>query len=120
MTYQIAGIGAALVDTEIRVTDEDLTQLNIDKGLMTLCDEQQQAQYLSHLKEHISDAVHACGGSGANSMIAASQFGCRVHMTCRVADDADGDFFLSDLKKSGVDYNQADHSRHRAQPANVW
>ena len=108
MAYQIVGIGAALVDTEVNVTDNDLKQLNIDKGLMTLCDESQQAHYINHLREHIDNAHRACGGSGANSMIAASQLGCSVHLTCRVARDNDGQFFLGDLKKSGVSYNSED------------
>ena len=105
MTYQILGIGAALVDTELRISDEDLQNLKIQKGLMTLCDEDQQAHYLRYLREHIDSAHRACGGSAANSMIASSQLGCRVHMTCRVADDEDGEFFLGDLRKAGVDHN---------------
>lgn len=107
MAYQIVGIGAALVDTEINVTDNDLVQLDIDKGLMTLCDETQQSRYINHLREHIDKAHRACGGSGANSMIAASQLGCDVHLTCKVANDNDGSFFLSDLERSGVAYNSA-------------
>lgn len=105
MSYKILGIGAALVDTEILVSDDDLKTLKIDKGLMTLCDEGQQSHYIGHLREHIDIAHRASGGSAANSMIAAAQLGCQVHMTCRVADDNDGSFFLSDLKKSGVDHN---------------
>lgn len=108
MSYQIVGIGAALVDTEISVTDTDLEHLNIAKGLMTLCDETQQAHYINHLREHIDNAHRACGGSAANSMIAASQLGCNVHMTCRVANDHDGSFFLGDLDKSGVSFNSAE------------
>lgn len=105
MAYQILGIGAALVDTELRVSDDDLTNLKIPKGLMTLCDENQQGRYIRYLREHIESAHRACGGSAANSMIAASQLGCNVHMTCRVADDEDGNFFLDDLVRAGVAYN---------------
>jgi len=108
MAYQIVGIGAALVDTEISVTDSDLKELKIEKGLMTLCDEKQQSHYINHLREHIDKAHRASGGSGANSMIAASQLGCDVHLTCRVANDDDGSFFLSDLEKSGLSYNSAE------------
>lgn len=107
-TYDIVGIGAALVDTEIQVIDEDLNQLEIEKGLMTLCDENAQQRYLQHLREHIDSANRACGGSGANSMIAAGQLGARAFMTCKVADDEDGDLFLSELSKAGVGYNLAE------------
>ena len=34
--YQIYGVGAALVDTEVVVTDEFLSTYKIDKGVMTL------------------------------------------------------------------------------------
>ena len=104
-TYDIAAIGAALVDTEIHVSDEDLNQLGIAKGMMTLVDEAQQAQYLTYLREHIDEAHRACGGSAANTLIASSYMGCRNFMTCRVADDDYGDIFLGDLERAGIEYN---------------
>lgn len=103
--YDIAAIGAALVDTEIQVSDEDLTSLGIAKGMMTLVDEAKQAQYLTYLREHIDSAHRACGGSAANTLIASSYMGCNNFMTCRVADDEYGDIFLGDLEQAGIDYN---------------
>ncbi len=103
--YDIFGIGAALVDTEIHVTDEDLKALNIAKGMMTLVDENKQAHYLNHLREHIDSANRACGGSAANTLIAASYMGCRNFLTCRVAQDEYGAIFLSDLERAGIHYN---------------
>ena len=105
--FDIVGIGAALVDTEIQVVDDDLNELEIDKGLMTLCDETAQQRYLQHLREHIDNANRACGGSAANSMIAAGSMGAKAFMTCKVANDNDGDLFLSELSKAGLGYNRA-------------
>jgi sugar/nucleoside kinase (ribokinase family) len=105
-TYDISAIGAALVDTEIHVSEDDLQQLGIAKGMMTLVDEAKQAQYLNHLREHIDTANRACGGSAANTLIASSYMGCKNFMTCRVADDDYGDIFLGDLERAGIDYNQ--------------
>ena len=45
--YQIYGIGAALVDTEVVVSDEFLEQNQIEKGVMTLVDEPRQAELLN-------------------------------------------------------------------------
>lgn len=104
-TYDITAIGAALVDTEIHVSDDDLSNLGIAKGMMTLVDESQQAQYLTYLREHIDSAHRACGGSAANTLIASSYMGCKNFMTCRVADDEYGDIFLGDLEQAGIDYN---------------
>ena len=57
--YVAYGIGAALVDTEIKVTDAELAQMNVEKGLMTLVDEERQAELLGHLQGHLVKAVHA-------------------------------------------------------------
>lgn len=109
--YDVSAIGAALVDTEVLVTDQDLKDIQLEKGLMTLSDATQQQKNLNHLREHIDTAKRACGGSAANSMIAISLLGGSSHMTCQVADDTDGKFFLSDLSTAGVDYNKKHQSR---------
>ena len=43
-TFHVYGLGAALVDTEIEVSDAELVQHGIEKGLMTLVDEDRQNQ----------------------------------------------------------------------------
>ena len=45
--YFVYAIGAALVDTEIDVSDNDLDQLSIEKGMMTLVDEARQAEIIA-------------------------------------------------------------------------
>ena len=40
--YDVYGIGAAIVDTEVIVSDDFLKKNEIDKGLMTLVDEERQ------------------------------------------------------------------------------
>jgi len=102
--YHIYGLGAALVDTEIQVTDADLVAMGVSKGHMTLVDEQRQAELLRHLEGHLVHSSRASGGSGANTVIAASYFGCRSFYSCKVADDDNGHFYLSDIKAAGVDY----------------
>lgn len=103
--YDIYGIGAALVDTEIEVTDPDLSQLNIEKGVMTLVDEKRQHELLNSLHGHLVASKRASGGSAANSVIAASYFGAKTFYSCRVANDENGDFYLKDLRNAGVDYH---------------
>lgn len=104
--YDIYGIGAALVDTEIEVTDEDLVQLGIDKGVMTLVDIDQQSQLMEQLSGHLVASRRASGGSGANSIIAASYLGAKTFYTCKVADDENGEFYLNDLSAAGVDFHR--------------
>lgn len=102
--YVAYGIGAALVDTEIKVRDQELEQLGVEKGLMTLVDEERRAELLNQLEGHLVTANHASGGSAGNSMIATARFGGRTFMSCKVADDADGDIYLADLEAAGVDH----------------
>lgn len=102
--YAVYGIGAALVDTEIKVTDQELAQMNVDKGMMTLVDETRQAELLGSLRGHLVKANHASGGSAGNSMIATAQFGSPTFMSCKVAADSDGDIYLADLQAAGVDH----------------
>mgnify|MGYP000241742329 FL=1 len=47
--YHVYGLGNALVDTEIEVTDQDLERLAIEKGLMTLVDEERQHFLINNL-----------------------------------------------------------------------
>ena len=102
--YVAYGIGAALVDTEIKVEDSELAQMNVDKGMMTLVDAERQAELLGHLEGHLVKASHASGGSAGNSMIATAQFGGPTFMSCKVANDADGDIYIADLEAAGVDH----------------
>jgi sugar/nucleoside kinase (ribokinase family) len=108
MSYHIYGIGAALVDTEIDVTDQDLEQLCISKGLMTLVDEARQHELVQYLSGHMTHSKRASGGSAANSIIAASYFGAKAFYSCKVASDYNGDFYLQDMQAAGVACNRND------------
>ncbi|MDX1451369.1 MAG: adenosine kinase [Oleiphilaceae bacterium] len=100
--YDIYGLGAALVDTEIEVTDEFLSQAGIEKGLMTLVDEARQQELLALMSDHLVGSRRASGGSACNSIIAASYFGARTFYSCKVANDDNGRFFHHDTQAAGV------------------
>lgn len=102
--YDIYGLGAALVDTEITVSDADLAKFGVEKGVMTLVDEARQHTLLNHLEGHLCHASRASGGSAANSIIAAQYFGAKTFYSCKVADDENGRFYLNDLARAGVAY----------------
>jgi sugar/nucleoside kinase (ribokinase family) len=101
--YQIYGIGAALVDTEVVVTNEFLSTHKIDKGIMTLVDEARQFELLAALDSH--HVKRSCGGSACNTMVAASCFGSAGFYSAKVAEDDDGRFFIEDLQATGVDFH---------------
>ena len=103
--FQVYGLGAALVDTEIEVEDSFLASNNIEKGLMTLVDEARQHELIDALQDHLTASKRASGGSAANSIIAHSYFGGSAYYSCKVANDENGDFYLNDLKDAGVHAN---------------
>lgn len=100
--FDIYGLGAALVDTEIEVDDDFLTEHGIEKGLMTLVDESRQHQLMTVLDKHLVHSKRASGGSAANSIIAAGFMGANNYYSCKVANDDNGWFYLDDLKAAGV------------------
>jgi sugar/nucleoside kinase (ribokinase family) len=102
--FKVYAMGAALVDTEIRVDDTLLGALGVEKGLMTLVDEQRRGELLGALDGHLVEASHASGGSAGNSVIATALFGGPCYMSCRVADDEDGRIYLRDLDAAGIRY----------------
>lgn len=101
--FDVYGIGNALVDMEFEVTADFLKQSNIEKGLMTLVDEDRQNDIVNTL----TGIIHkrSCGGSAANTMIAVSQFGGSSFYSCKVASDETGDFYFKDLMDNGVETN---------------
>ncbi len=101
--YDVCGIGNALVDIEFEIAPEVLQTLKIDKGVMTLIDDAQQAVIIEHLKD--LPMKRGCGGSAANTMIAISQFGGRSFYSCKVANDEAGSFYLEDMVRCGVETN---------------
>lgn len=103
MKYHIYGIGNALVDIEYEVDVSFLIEHQIEKGMMTLVDEARQIHLIKALDKHMKKKQ--CGGSAANSMIAASQFGANCFYSCKVASDDWGDFYVDDLIAAGVDSN---------------
>jgi sugar/nucleoside kinase (ribokinase family) len=98
--YDVYGIGNALVDIEYHATPQRLAELDIEKGVMTLIDEQRQNSLVAQLKD--SHESMTCGGSAANSIIALAQMGAKTHFDGRVSHDMTGQIFARDLHDSGV------------------
>lgn len=101
--YNVYGIGNALVDIEFKVTDEFFTSNGVEKGLMTLVDEERQNLLMKAINQ--AEIKKQCGGSAANTVIAVSQFGGKSYYSCKVANDELGHFFTQDMKNAGVDTN---------------
>lgn len=105
MGYHIYGIGNALVDKEFEVDDAFFAKAGIEKGMMTLIEEDQLASMLATLQAEYGLKKRACGGSAANTIIGASYFGAKAYYTCNVANDEAGEFYVADMQAAGVDTN---------------
>jgi len=101
--YDVYGLGNALVDMEFEISDQFLQDNKIDKGVMTLVDENQQHELIEQLD--VFEGNKASGGSAANTLIAVSSMGGSSYYSCKVADDELGHFYLNDLKAARVDCN---------------
>jgi len=101
--YDMYGLGNALVDMEYHREEERLQSLQIDKGVMTLIDQDTRDALLQKLGEE-HDKM-ACGGSAANSVIALAQLGGSGSFSGQLADDDLGRFYLHDLQQNHVHSN---------------
>ena len=104
--YDLYAVGAALVDTEIRVDDAWLREDGIAKGEMTLVDDVAWRDARERMLRRAPPAAQACGGSAANTAIAHGGLGGRAFFACAVADDEDGRFFIDELGRANVACNR--------------
>ena len=109
--YDVYGIGNALVDLEFKINDQFLYDHKVEKGMMTLVDEDTQYRLINAIDHE--KTVKQSGGSAANSIIAVSQFGGKAFYSCKVANDSFGDFYLKDMKDAGVDTNLDGQAREK-------
>ena len=105
--YQIYGVGAALVDTEVVVSDAFLKKNGIEKGVMTLVDELRQAELLDAFTADQHHLMKKSGGSACNTVVAAASLGAKAFFSGKVAADDDGEHFVEDLAESGVAFHAA-------------
>ena len=106
--YDVYALGNALLDVEFEVSSQVLQDLNIEKGVMTLLDKDNQDKIVNSLAKY--DSKRSCGGSAANTLIAISQFGGKSFYSCKVADDEPGKFYTQDLIDCGVATNLANQA----------
>ena len=86
-TVDLFAIGNALIDQEFRVSDQFLTEQNLQKGTMQLADGYTQAQLYNNLNASQVYKGQASGGSAANTTVAFSALGSSAFYACRVGND---------------------------------
>lgn len=103
MKYDAYCIGNAIVDIVTEVEYDFFQKNEVEKGVMTLVDENRQLHLMRAID--MEKSKMSGGGSGGNTVVALSQFGGKGFFSSRVAKDKLGNFYLEDLKSNGVDTN---------------
>ncbi|MBJ7461899.1 MAG: adenosine kinase [Ilumatobacteraceae bacterium] len=102
MSYDVVGLGNALVDVIAQTDDTFLEQQQLAKGSMALVDTDRAVS----LYEALQGGIEMSGGSAANTMCGIASFGGRAAFIGKVAQDALGDTFSKDMQAVGVDFKR--------------
>lgn len=99
-TYQLVGIGNAVVDVIAQGDDSFLDLMGIEKGIMQLI-ERDRGEVLYGAMEQ---RVQTPGGSVANTIAGAGALGLSTAFIGRVHDDALGRFYADAMGDAGIDF----------------
>ena len=99
-TYDLVGIGNAIVDVISHGDDSFLDNMGIEKGIMQLID-RERAELLYAA---MSDRVQTPGGSVANTIAGAGTLGLSTAFLGKVKDDALGRFYAEGMQAEGTDF----------------
>ena len=97
-TYDVLGIGNAIVDILAKTDDAFLAAHGMTKGAMALIDEAQAAA----IYQAMGPATEISGGSAANTIAGLANFGARAAFVGKVRDDQLGGVFSHDIRAAHV------------------
>ncbi len=97
---EVLGLGNSLVDIIALAQDDYLVAQNMQKGAMTLIDEERaESLYALRLEPTIMS-----GGSAANTIVGVGSFGVKAAYIGKVKSDPLGHAFTHDIRSTGVDF----------------
>jgi len=99
-TYQVVGIGNAIVDVFSSADDNFIEMMGIEKGVMQLVERERGELLYGAMK----DRVQAPGGSVANTLAGLGNLGLTTGFIGRVHDDALGRFYARSMAENGTDF----------------
>lgn len=102
-SYQIVGIGNAIVDVFTTADDSFIELMGIEKGIMQLVERERGEVLYAAMK----DRVQAPGGSVANTLAGLGNLGLTTAFIGRVHDDALGRFYAKAMADNGTDFVNA-------------
>ncbi|MCB1351108.1 MAG: adenosine kinase [Rhodobacteraceae bacterium] len=100
-TYQVVGVGNAIVDVISRVREEFLTEHAVERGIMQLVGRDRAVELYSSM----GVAREVSGGSAANTIAGLAALGVRTAYVGKVKDDQLGAIFAHDLRAQGAGFD---------------
>ena len=97
-SLDVVGIGNAIVDVLTTIDDALLERLSLNKGSMTLIDENKAQE----LYEIATNKIQKSGGSVANSLACVAQLGGKAAFIGRVRNDKLGEIFTEEISRTGT------------------
>ena len=99
--FKLCGLGNALVDIFLEISEQEFATLGFERGGEQLVDLAEQKQLLERYPKH--EPKLASGGSVANSIITFSQLGGSAAFIGCVGDDRYGLFYSNEFEELGID-----------------
>ncbi len=99
--YDVIAIGNAIVDIIASCSDQDIADLGLNRGGMTLLD----ADGADRLYAGMGPATETSGGSAANTLAGLAELGTKCAFIGQVAKDQFGDVFAHDIRSVGIDFD---------------
>jgi sugar/nucleoside kinase (ribokinase family) len=99
--FTLCGLGNAIIDIFVEVSEAEFASLGFERGGMVLVDVAEQKTLLDRYQNHEPRLVS--GGSVANSIIAFSQLGGQAAFIGCVGDDRYGLFYVSEFEELGIE-----------------
>ena len=102
-SFDVVGIGNAIVDVLVQSDDGFLENHGLTKGTMALVDQDQAER----LYASVGPGLETSGGSAANTLAGLAQLGARAGFIGRVRDDQLGTIFAHDIRSVGAHFETA-------------
>lgn len=99
-SFDVVGIGNAIVDVLVQSDDTFLENHGLTKGTMALVDQTQAER----LYASVGPGLETSGGSAANTLAGLAQLGARAGFIGRVRDDQLGAIFSHDIRSVGAHF----------------
>ena len=101
MSFDVYGVGNAIMDLQVQCDDAFLSANKIEKGLMTLTEPADQQQILKALS---GQNIHYCsGGSAANTIVGIADLGGHVAYAGKPGIDNFGRRYSEEMRNLGID-----------------